>query len=255
MFIKTIKKGQYDHKVQTMLNKTYYNNSNTGLIGDSRASIVTTNGVTSLQINGCMLLSGYPLVLDNQELVINDLPAGNIYVVCDFDNDTIELTNTSVASTVDFNALTGKVCEKIGTLSKSGSVFSFASITATHNTLDFDAPLETVNLLPYLNTEDFNSSTSQIKADKIHPFVWRVEFELVHKRNNTANTMYLLNSNPVIIPSFAHESFAINTTSNNIYPLYMAVGDGRIRIEYRNSMTLNNTKVIGTVYIYTGADV
>ena len=255
MFIKTIKKGQYDHKVQTMLNKTYYNNSNTGLIGDSKASVSTSEGVVTLIIDGCVLLDGYPLVLDNQELEVTDLPAGDIYVVCNFDNDTIELTQTIVADTVDFDTLTGIVCKKVGVLNKSGTTHSFTSIRASHNTLDFDAPLETVNLLPYLNTTDFNSSTSQIKADKIHPFVWRVEFEVVHKRNNTANTMYLLNSNPVIIPSFAHESFAINTTSNNIYPLYMAVGDGRIRIEYRNSMTLNNTKVIGTVYIYTGADV
>ena len=99
MKIKTRKYGQIDAKVQTMLNRVYYNYSNNGIVTVDELYVKDENDTKTLVFSGAVLLQGY-MVKGKWELSFTPTPTQrSIYLICDFDNDNTYLSFTDVPNT------------------------------------------------------------------------------------------------------------------------------------------------------------
>ena len=59
MKIKTRRYGQIDAKVQTMLNRVYYNGNNSGVVTVGERYVRDENDTKTLVFSGAVLLQGY----------------------------------------------------------------------------------------------------------------------------------------------------------------------------------------------------
>ena len=254
MKIKTRKYGQIDAKVQTMLNRVYYNN-NSGVVTSDERYVKDEDSNKTLIFSGTVLLQGY-MVKGRWELPFTPTPTlRDIYLICDFDNDTTYLSFDDVINTGDPLTQTGVLSCRALQLNDN---YIYWNIRATHTEQDFNPIITPIDLKSYLNTTNFNVSSSTAYAYKIHPNIVKINFSLTHARDTTTNSVLVFGGSSIpglptnLRPTIICSSFGFNSKYNKLFEIRTR-DEGVITMYTYADRTLNNSTTTGTIYLYRGA--
>ena len=255
MKIKTRKYGQIDAKVQTMLNRVYYNYSNNGIVTSDERYVKDENNNKTLIFSGAVLLQGY-MVKGRWELPFTPTPTQrDIYLICDFDNDTTYLSFDDVINTGDPLEQTGVLSYSILRLTNN---YILPITGARHNEQDFNSSITPIDLSSHLNTTNFNVASSSVYAYEIHPNIVKITFNLVHDTDVSTNSSLVFGGTYGVVlpsnlrPNIICSSVAFNSKYNKLFEVRCGT-DGALRMHIYADRTLNNSTTTGTIYLYRGA--
>ena len=254
MKIKTRKYGQIDAKVQTMLNRVYYNGNNSGVVALDERYVKDEDGNKTLVVSGTVLLQGY-MVKGRWELPFTPTPTlRSIYLICDFDNDNTYLSFDDVINTGDPLTQTGVLSYDTLQILDSSTAYT----SARHNTQGFNSSITRIDLKSYLNKINFNVSSCTVYAYVIHPNIIKVMFNLVHAINVTTNSIPVFDGTYGVVlpsnlrPNIICSSVAFNSKYNKLFEIRVTT-TGTLDIYVYADRALNTSTTTGTIYLYRGA--
>ena len=253
MKIKTRKYGQIDAKVQTMLNRVYYNYSNNGIVTIDELYVKDENDTKALIFSGTVLLQGY-MVKGRWELPFTPTPIRrSIYLICDFNNDNTYLSFDDVTNTGDPLTQTGILSHDILQLTNSFIQHTLAK----HKTQGFNSTSTAIDLSSHLNKTNFNVASSTVYAYVIHPNIVKITFNLYHALNVTANSLPVIGGSGGVVlpvnlrPNIICSSVAFNSRHHKLFEIRCST-DGAINMYVYADRTLGGSTTTGTIYLYRG---